>query len=276
MADAPRVTKVIKKTKEIRKKIEDDLDEMPDLKRPNDILSANKVAGWSLNFPIQGTCKPSKLCIKTCYYAAGMTAWTNSLRKQMWNYQACVNDPIWFAEEVVKEYRKRSLTYLRWNGGGDLFNGSVDALNHIGENHPDVVIWIVTRIPEMAAKVGNYPNLHLHFSLDKESMVRKLKMNEMDFPMKDRIFFSYQCDKDEYPDMDYLIKAHGVSLFFFDNYKVPPLLYHELKSKADVKYDSLCPLNIRKANEESIEGTCGECRRCFDGTNVKNPWQVIG
>ena len=56
MADAPRVTKVIKKTKEIRKKIEDDLDEMPDLKRPNDILSANKVAGWSLHFfPTTGT-----------------------------------------------------------------------------------------------------------------------------------------------------------------------------------------------------------------------------
>lgn len=51
MADQARVTRVIKKTKDIRLKILDQDDEMPDLKRPTDILSANKVSGWSLNFP---------------------------------------------------------------------------------------------------------------------------------------------------------------------------------------------------------------------------------
>jgi hypothetical protein len=274
MSDAPRVVKVIRKSKDIRKKIEDELDEMPELKRPSRILSENKVAGWSLNFPIQGTCKPSKLCIKTCYYAAGMTAWTNSLRKQMWCYEECVKDPISFAEEVVKEYRKYSLTYLRWNGGGDLFPESVRALNHIGENHPDVVVWIVTRIPEMAVGVRNYPNLHLHFSLDKESLNRAAQVmdlfaqtysDEDSRSFEDRIFFSYQCDKGEYPDMDYLIRQ-GVSLFFFDNYEVPALLYAELLSKDGAAYDALCPLNIRKAKGKSIEGTCNECRRCFDGT----------
>ena len=263
--DAPRVSRVIRKTKDIRLKIEDESDEMPELKRPTDILSANKVSGWSLNFPIQGTCNPSKLCIKTCYYAAGMTAWTNSLRKQMWNHRTCVEDPIWFADEVVKEYRKRSLTYLRWNGGGDLFPESVEALHHIGEFYPDVVIWVVTRIPAMAAMVKNYPNLHLHFSLDKESMIRKEQVMALEPPMGDRLFFSYQCDKGEYPDMSALI-AKGVSLFFFDNYKVPPLLYATLLAKAGPEYGALCPLNIRKAKGDSIEGTCGECKRCFDGT----------
>ena len=146
---------------------------MPELKRLTDILSANKkYRVGHLIFQIQGTCKLSKLCIKTCYYANGMTAWTNSLRKQMWCYEVCVKDPIWFAEEVVKEHRKRSLTYLRWNGG-DLFPESVEALNHIGENHLDVVTWIVTRIPEMAKLVKAYDNLHLHFSLDKESLKRR-------------------------------------------------------------------------------------------------------
>ncbi len=269
MADQARVTRVIKKTKDIRLKILDQDDEMPDLKRPTDILSANKVSGWSLNFPIQGTCKPSKLCIKTCYYANGMTAWTNSLRKQVWCYESCVKDPIWFAEEVIKEYRKRSLTYLRWNGGGDLFPESVEALNHIGENHPDVVIWIVTRIPEMAKLVKNYPNLHLHFSLDKESLIRREKVIELDIPMKDRIFFSYQCDKGEWPDMQQIMDDHGVSLFFYDNYSPPPLLYSELLNENGERYKALCPLNIRKAHDQSIEGTCGECKRCFDGSNVR-------
>ena len=117
----------------------------------------------------------------------------------------------------------------------------------------------------MAAMVKNYPNLHLHFSLDKESMIRKEQVMALDPPMKNRIFFSYQCDKGEYPDMSKLI-TKGVSLFFFDNYLVPPLLYAELLAKDGPEFGALCPLNIRKAKQKSIEGTCGECKRCFDGT----------
>jgi len=80
MADKARVVKLIQKTKKLEAAEN----------KPGSILSENKVSGWSLNFPIKGTCKPSKLCVETCYYAAGMTTWTNSLRKQLWNYETCV------------------------------------------------------------------------------------------------------------------------------------------------------------------------------------------
>ena len=182
----------------------------------------------------------------------------------MWNFHACQDDPVWFAEEVIKEYRKYGLEFIRWNGGGDLFPESVVALNHIGENHPDVVVWIVTRIPEMAAQVKNYPNLHLHFSLDKESMERKEQVLALDPPMIDRMFFSYQTDKMEWPDIAGL-RELGVSLFFFDNYEVPPLMYSTM-DKDGPDFRALCPLNVRKAENKDITGTCAECRQCFDGT----------
>jgi len=259
MADAARVVKLIQKTKTL------DAAE----NRPGSLLSENMVSGWSLNFPIKGTCKPSKLCVETCYYAAGMTTWTNSLRKQLWNYEACVEDPIWFAKEIVKEYDKKikgKTDFLRWNGGGDLFPEAVEALNWIGENRPDLVIWVVTRIPEMAGRVENWPNIYLHFSLDKHSLKRRVDLRELfdEFGMKDRIFFSYQCEKGEHPDIRDLMENHEVKLFFYDNYKITPLQYPEIAANEDM-WGAMCPLNIRRTKGDTIEGTCNECRKCFNG-----------
>tara|TARA_R100000995_G_scaffold12078_2_gene4919 strand:+ start:4741 stop:5538 length:798 start_codon:yes stop_codon:yes gene_type:complete len=261
MVDKARVVKLIQKTKKLEAAEN----------KPGSILSENKVSGWSLNFPIKGTCKPSKLCVETCYYAAGMTTWTNSLRKQLWNYEACVEDPIWFAEEVIREYDKKirgKTDFLRWNGGGDLFPQAVEALNYIGENHPDIVIWVVTRIPEMAVMVEDWPNIYLHFSLDKHSLDRRDKvidiMTEQRAPMLNRIFFSYQTEKGEFPDIDYLMDNHGVKLFFYDNYKITPLQYPEIAAD-ERKWGAMCPLNVRRSRDESIEGTCNDCRSCFNG-----------
>jgi len=241
-----RVSKVIDKTKIL---------EASD-KRPNSLLSGNKVTGHSLNFPIHGTCRPSKVCIETCYYAAGATSWTASLRKQIWLFDYCSTSPIEFAKEIVAEYKKLNLDYLRWNGGGDLFPASAEALNYIGENHPEMTIWIVTRIPEMAALIGDYPNLHLHFSLDAHSLERREKALEL---VTRPIFFSYQCMKEEKPDVEFLTKNHGVSLFFFDNYKITDPIYQEKFS------EFLCTLNLDRTNNGDITGSCSDCRMCFNG-----------
>ena len=261
MGEEARVQKLMKKTRKLEAAEN----------KPGSILSENKVTGWSLNFPIKGTCQPSKLCIETCYFATGMTAWTNSLRKQLWNYESCVEDPIAFAKEVIKEYDKKikgKSDFLRWNGGGDLFPEAVEALNWIGEHRPDLVIWVVTRKPTTAALLGNWPNIYLHFSLDKHSLDRQQKVMDMlDDDMKERIFFSYQTESGEIPDM-YELMDRGVALFFFDNYKVPPLFFAELRAQmADylTRWDALCPLNTRRSSGKSIEGTCNECRMCFDG-----------
>lgn len=243
-----RVQKVIAKTKLL------DAAE----KRPGSLLSGNRVTGFSVNFPIQGTCRPSKVCIETCYYATATTAWPNSLRKQKWLYEDCVRDPVGFAESVMKEYRKKDLDFLRWNGGGDLFPESVVALNHIGENHPDAVIWIVTRKPDMAALVEDYPNLHLHFSLDRHSMERRAQALEAMGEGHRPIFFSYQCERGEEPDVDDLV-SRGVSLFFFDNYRAPDFY---IENHTDV----LCPLNLNRTEKNDITDSCVDCGKCFDGS----------
>ena len=246
-----RVSKVIKKAKSLE----------PSEKRPGSLLSGNKVTGYSVNFPIANTCRPSKVCIDTCYYAVGGTSWNASLRKQLWLMNHCQEDPIAFAEQIVEEYHKKKLTYLRWNGGGDLFSASVESLNHIGEHYPDVIIWIVTRIPEMASLVGDYKSLHLHFSLDKHSLERR---EQVLAHIQRPIFFSYQCEKEEMPDVQYLVDNHGVSLFFFDNYYITDPIYE----KDFIQY--LCPLNLNRTNDGSITDSCTNCKKCFNGHWIKS------
>jgi hypothetical protein len=34
-----------------------------------------------------------------------------------------------------------------------------------GRKRPDIVLWVVTRIPEWAAKIEDLPNVFIHFSL---------------------------------------------------------------------------------------------------------------
>ena len=99
-----RVSKVIKKAQSLE----------PSDKPPASLLSGNKVTGYSVNFPIANTCRPSKVCIDTCYYAVGGTSWNASLRKQLWLMDYCQENPVTFAEQIVQEYHKKKLTYLRW------------------------------------------------------------------------------------------------------------------------------------------------------------------
>jgi hypothetical protein len=241
-----RVSKVIKKAQSLE----------PSEKPPASLLSGNKVTGYSVNFPIASTCRPSKVCIETCYYAVGGTSWNASLRKQLWLMDYCQENPVVFAEQIVQEYHKKKLTYLRWNGGGDLFPASVDALNHIGENHPDVIIWIVTRIPEMASLVMDYDSLHLHFSLDKHSLERREQVLSL---INRPIFFSYQCEKDEKPDVQHLVDNHGVSLFFFNNYYLTDPIYETDFAQY------LCPLNMNRTKKGTIVDSCNNCKKCFSG-----------
>ena len=119
------------------------------------------------------------------------------------------------AERVALEYDRLGLTFLRWNGGGDLFPENIDTINYLGKIRPDIVLWVVTRIPEMAAQIEDLPNVFIHFSLDKHSLKRRDKFLKIP-PKSNNFFFSYQCDAKEVPDRSNL---NGVSVLFFDNYK---------------------------------------------------------
>ena len=221
----------------------------------DNVLSGNKVTGYSVNVPIAETCRPTAMCMNTCYFAAGASTWSNSLRHQRKVHASMKADPIAFAERVSMEYDNLGLTFIRWNGGGDLFEESVTTINYLAKMRPDVVVWVVTRIPEWAALVEQAPNVFVHFSLDKHSLSRREDFLKLK-PKSKNHFFSYQCAACEIPPLK---KLKDVAVLFFDNYKPTTDL-------ANYPAEIVCPLNT----VPNIAGVCETCRRCFNGDAVSS------
>lgn len=214
-------------------------------------LSENSVSGPTISVPIAGTCQPSKVCVRDCYAASNHMATPEALAKQYRVQHSMEADPIAFAGRVVAEYDKRGLTYLRWNGVGDLTPSSVAAINHIIATRPDVTLWIVTRLPEMAAMIEQGPNAYVHFSLDGSSLERRERLRSLQ-PKTTNYFWSYQCGRDEVPPSDL-----GVSVLFHRRYKPA--------AGSDTTDPATCPLNTLT----NCVGACAACRRCFNGDAVR-------
>ena len=134
-----------------------------------------------------------------------------------------------------------------------MFEESVAAVNYLAKMRPDIVIWVVTRIPKWAAQIEQAPNVFVHFSLDKHSLSRRDSFLKCK-PRTSNYFFSYQCDAGEIPPLE---KINAVSVLFFDNYKPTTNLTTFPK-------DVVCPLNTAP----NISGICETCRRCFNGKAV--------
>lgn len=246
--DQSRVAKVSRKTRDLMA-----AEPARPLGSYETVLSFNKVTGYSVNLPIASSCQPTASCLKTCYFATGAPSWSNALRHQMAVEATIKSDPKAFAERVALEYDRLGLSFLRWNGGGDLFPESIDAIHYLATKRPDVVLWVVTRIPELAAEIAHLPNVYVHFSLDRSSMARKEKFLRIK-PKTRNFFFSYQAEPEEQVPFSIVEK---VSVLFFNN-------YHPSWTKRQLNHPVVCPLN-RAAN---IAGVCETCRRCFDGAAV--------
>jgi len=215
------------------------------------VLSGNRVTGYSVNFPISETCKPTRVCVSTCYFATGYNAWSNALRSQLRNLAAVRQDHQGFADRVALEYDKLELSFLRWNGGGDLFPESVKAINYLSNTRPDLRLWVVTRLPEYAALIEQSPHVFIHFSLDRHSLKRREEFESLT-KLSDNYYYSYQAEPGEIPTVSDLT---GTSVLFFDSYDLPDDYSH-------IAADLVCPLN----ETSDITDTCEQCRRCFNGT----------
>jgi hypothetical protein len=254
--DKSRATKAPTVAKLVKRSQKEFGDYTAQLRPDESMLSFNKVTGCSVNFPIAETCSPSKLCIKTCYFARGGPSWPESLKKQYRLYNTVKADPDRAAERLAAEIkRKRKLSFLRWNGGGDLFPESVRMLNKFAKLCPHVPIWVVTRLPHQACEVEQAPNVFVHFSLDGHSKDRRETFEALK-KKTSNYFYSYQCDRAEQPNADQLA---GISVLFYDCYK-PPATYPAIQDEV------ICPLN----KETDITGVCEWCRRCFNGKAVKH------
>lgn len=211
-------------------------------------FSTNKVTGHSLNVPIIGTCIPSPICAERCYFARGPSTWNASLRKQHRLLNSLREDPVELGMRIAKWAGKLKLSFVRWNGGGDLVEEHIACIATASEAMPAVPQWIVSRKAAIASRIVPMPNVWVQFSLDDSSRQRLDDMRRL-APQSLQWFWSYQCDKNELPAADV------APVIYRDNY--------DLKGNGALEND--CPLNL----SESIEGVCGRCRRCFDGEAVR-------
>jgi hypothetical protein len=223
------------------------------------ILSNNKVTGWSVNFPIVRTCKPSKVCSETCYGLTGPITWSTSLNKQTRNYNWVKSDPSGFTLQLEREVRKRLKTdpkfYIRWNGVGDLFKESVESIKRLNELVPELPIWCVTRIPQHVLPLKDLVNVWVHFSLDRDTLKRRDEVEKLTQGDMRNLFYSYQTDRGELVAQ----VPQGISVLFFDKYRIPE------GSNVLNDHPSLCPLNLTN----DISNVCYSCRRCFNGDGVR-------
>lgn len=227
------------------------LDEGQLLREGDPVLSGNMVTGVSLNLPIYGTCKPSKVCAENCYAQRNHISFRAAVNKQIKVMNSIKADPLAVAERVASEMRKhlkKGVTYLRWNGVGDLFAESIDCLVAVADLLPNVPVWVVTRIPEQAVAVPHRDNIFVHFSLDASSLDRYAKVLTLS-PKNQNLFFSYTASKDEAAPPTELWDI-PISVFFTDRYKSEPPRGYE---------DVSCALN----NAPSTANACEGCRRCF-------------
>lgn len=234
----PIVSRVISRTRE---------QPMPEGVWPEgkQLLSRNRVVGWTVNVPIFPTCQPTKVCVETCYYARDTTASPNNLAKQTLVMRLIQSDPEAAARRIVREAREVDAGWLRWNGGGDLFPAAVECINAIAREAPALPLWVVTRKPKVAALLADAPSVFVHLSLDASSRDRLREW--LSLPSKtSRWFASYQANKGETVDTAALTAA-GFSVVFRDNYRGVP------------EGGASCPLN----GAASIDGGCGRCRRCW-------------
>jgi hypothetical protein len=214
-------------------------------------FSTNKVTGHSLNYPIATTCTPTKVCVQTCYFGCGPSTWSASLKKQWRLYNSTLADPQRTAALIAGWAIRLRLSFVRWNGGGDLFKESVECINAAAPLMPGIPQWVVTRLPQHAVNIEPAPNVFVHFSVDKGSWIRAAAMRQY----QGNWFWSYQCDAGEFPEKSL------APVVFYDHYD---------PGRERLNGDD-CPLNAA----DDIAGTCAKCRRCFDGAAVARARELL-
>jgi hypothetical protein len=232
-----------------------------------EICSHNTKTGFSLNFPLGrfggfGTCLGStEICRTVCYGArkGRPITWENSLRKQIRVYRYFLSaPPKEIADRIHVEYQKHRMTFLRWNGVGDLFPESATVVAELTKNFPEDTLLVVTRIPEMVSLIPrDAENLYLMFSLDgsPSSRAKKTAVLRRRHP---RLYFSFLRQS---ADEDTL----GARIVF-----------NAQQSKKVLPFDdpaTVCPVD---ADMISLKEACVKCRKCFrpdvlDGTKHPGP-----
>ena len=186
--------------------------------------------------------------MKTCYFSVGLNTSHAALNHQLNNYYNCKNNYKSFADQIIREYDNNGLNFLRWNGGGDLFDEAIKSIEYIGKKRPDLVLWIVSRKPDFASKIKYFKNHFIHISIDRSTIKNVGEYKKL---FKHKNVFSYQVHPEEELSSEVL---KDVQLVFMHDYNEVPKSLIMLRYFLSSKW---C---------KSIVDMCQNCRRCFDGS----------
>lgn len=223
-------------------------DEIGYLSSKETVCSLNTKTGWSVNLPILGTCRPTKVCADLCYgvLLGKPVAWTPSIKKNLRVLRYFKETPAQIAaDRIHKEYVARKMDFIRWNGVGDLIPETVKVINLLAEQHPDMAMWVVTKKPEFIQHLNRTsPGLYIMFSLDSDP--RSLRSKEIVKEQKHpRTYFSFlrtEADQDT-------LEAR--------------IIFNLQQKKKHLPFEDprrCCPVDAGKIE---TKGACGKCRKCF-------------
>lgn len=224
--------------------------DQPHLGEGERICSDNSKTGYSVNFPLgpKWTCAPDPVCAHLCYGAipGRPITWTPSIMKYVRVYRYFLSAPAAeIAERIHDEYVRYGMTFLRWNGVGDLFPESAAVLRELVWRYPEMVLYVITRKPDMVPLVPKKAdNLYLMFSLNgsEESGRRRVQAVAHRHP---RLYFSFLR---RFADEDTL----GARIVF-----------NAQQYKNILPYDdpaTTCPVD---AGMIPLKDACAKCRKCF-------------
>lgn len=131
---------------------------------PQHIISENGKTSCSINFPRKGHCRPTSLCIKSCYARSGPMTLPNAKRKQQFvsDYFA---DPTNDLLQIIWESRQYQA--VRLNGSGDMLLSHIKNILKLAKACPKTMFYGMTRKPEIATAINNQlDNLKLLLTID--------------------------------------------------------------------------------------------------------------
>ena len=134
--------------------------------QPQTILSVNRKTGCSLDLPIAGHCRPTKICSHACYAKSGPQAYPNSTRKHSWLSKYLTGKDL---SQLITECQGR--TSVRLSGSGDLLLAHVPNILKLAKACPQTQFWGMTRKTEIATALmkPHIRNLRVMVTVDASS-----------------------------------------------------------------------------------------------------------
>ena len=236
------------------------IQEVDDEELPSKLhLTDNSKTGISIDFAIHKTCTPTAVCMGVgedsagCYALRGFMSFPNAVRMHARNQRLAD----YLEKASLREVHRvvdalysdlpRGLDWLRWNGAGDLSPGACRMINAFTARYDDILLWVISRKPDMIAKLRDRKTLKLLMSLDHstpEKTAARLRAFTKKFKVgKARLAYTRVSEEDVPPKDAWVIFNKHVGGSF-----------------NDWPHKNVCPSSLPDTNHVNA---CDPCRRCF-------------